>query len=88
MKDRIIQTMCELRAYALGKGIAAASRGLLRKEPHGLDDADAWLLAALIPSPNAQAEKVAQRACALARSMKAANAPPNGTGAEGTRTPR
>jgi len=48
------------------QGIAAASRTLLGKAPSGLTDAESILLAALLPSPNASATQVANRACALA----------------------
>ena len=50
-------------------GIHAASRLLLGKAPSGLDQSDALLLAAMLPSPNGKAEQISRRACALARSM-------------------
>ena len=46
-------------------GIHAASRALLGKAPDGLDEQDALLLTALLPSPNAKPPQVARRACAL-----------------------
>src|SRR6185369_8970301 len=49
------------------QGIAAASRGMFDKEPSGLDDREACLLAALIRSPNALPPDVARRATALSR---------------------
>jgi len=52
------------------QGVAAAARGLFEKEPHGLTDHDAWILAVLIRSPNAPLEKVAERACSLGHSLK------------------
>lgn len=52
------------------QGVTAAAQGLFEKEPHGLADHDAWILAALIRSPNAPVEKVAERACRLGRSLK------------------
>ncbi|MDA8082394.1 MAG: penicillin-binding protein 1C [Nitrospiraceae bacterium] len=53
------------------QGISAASRGLFDKEPHGLDETESLLLAALIRSPNADKSAVSKRACLLAQSMKA-----------------
>lgn len=52
------------------QGVTAAARGLFEKEPHGLADHEAWILAALIRSPNAPPEKVAERACRLGRLQK------------------
>lgn len=46
-------------------GITAAARGLFDKAPHALDAREAWLLAALLRSPNAEAGAVAARACRL-----------------------
>ena len=46
-------------------GIHAASRALLGKAPDGLDEQDALLLTALLPSPDAKPPQVARRACAL-----------------------
>ena len=51
-------------------GVHAASRLLLGKAPSGLDQRDALLLAAMLPSPNGKAEQISHRACALARGMK------------------
>src|SRR4030095_605449 len=62
-KDEILEAYLNLISYRGElQGVAAAAQGLFAKEPHGLDDADAWILAALIRSPNAAAEKVAARA--------------------------
>ena len=54
------------------QGIAAASRGIFDKEPSGLDEAEASVLAALIRSPNASPEKVGERAEILATSLRIA----------------
>lgn len=54
------------------QGVAAAARGLLRKEPSGLSENESLVLAALIRSPNAPADRVAQRARLLAEQMHAA----------------
>jgi penicillin-binding protein 1C len=51
------------------QGIAAASAGLFRKKPHGVDQMDSLILAALIRSPNAPADHVAARACQLGAAM-------------------
>ncbi len=51
------------------EGIAAAARGLFRKEPQGLNDAESLILAALVRSPNAEPERVAARACSLNDAM-------------------
>src|SRR5438093_6739019 len=48
------------------QGVAAAARGLFDKSPHGLDECESLLLAALIRSPNAIDSQVARRATQLA----------------------
>lgn len=48
-------------------GIDAAARGLFDKRPSGLSDAESLILAALLRAPNARAETVAKRVCALAQ---------------------
>jgi penicillin-binding protein 1C len=51
------------------QGIAAASRGLFGKDPHGLERSESLILASLIRSPNASFEEVSQRASYLNRTM-------------------
>ena len=51
------------------QGIAAASRGLFGKDPHGLDRSESLILASLIRSPNASSEEVSNRALYLDRTM-------------------
>jgi penicillin-binding protein 1C len=51
------------------QGVAAASRGLFGKYPHGLDDAESLVLAALIRAPNAAPAEVTRRADNLNRSL-------------------
>ncbi|MFH1146693.1 MAG: penicillin-binding protein 1C [Pseudomonadota bacterium] len=51
------------------QGVAAASWGLFRKAPGGLNKAESVVLASLIRSPNAPAEMVVKRACLLAARM-------------------
>ena len=52
------------------QGIAAASRALFGKDPHGLDRSESLILASLIRSPNASSAEVTKRASHLNRSMK------------------
>ena len=51
------------------QGIAAAARGLFDKSPHGLDECESLLLAALIRSPNAAESQVVRRSAQLADAM-------------------
>ncbi len=51
------------------QGIAAAAAGLFQKQPHGLDQKEALLLAALIRSPNAAPEQAGARAGRLSASL-------------------
>ncbi|MFN8771559.1 MAG: penicillin-binding protein 1C [bacterium] len=63
------------------QGVEAAAQGLFGKSPSALDEAESWLLAALIARPNALPALVAARACRLARSAGAtagADAMPGG----------
>lgn len=53
------------------QGVGAASRVLFGKEPSGLDVAESAILAALLRAPSAASKSVAQRACRLARELKA-----------------
>jgi penicillin-binding protein 1C len=69
-KEQILEAYLNLVSYRGElQGVAAAARGLFGKAPHGLNEADSWILAALVRSPNAAAERVAGRACALGRSL-------------------
>ncbi len=56
------------------RGISAASRGLFGKDPGAVDAREAVLLAALLRGPNASADRVAVRACAVALRLKPAPA--------------
>ncbi len=51
------------------QGIAAASRGLFGKDPHGLDQAESLILASLIRSPNATSAETAKRALLLRQAL-------------------
>lgn len=52
-------------------GIDALSRTLFGKAPHGLDEREAAVAAALVRAPNAKPAQVAQRACEVMRAMEA-----------------
>ncbi len=76
-KEQILEAYVNLVSYrAELQGLSAASRGLFDKEPSGLNEAESLILAALITSPNAPADRVIRRACFLGRSMGAATAEP------------
>ena len=49
------------------QGIAANARGLFGKDPSGLTEPEAILLAALLPAPSAAVARLKARACAIAR---------------------
>jgi penicillin-binding protein 1C len=52
------------------RGISAATRGLFGKDPDAIESREAVILAALLRGPNASPERVAARACAVARRLK------------------
>ena len=52
------------------QGVGAASRALFDKQPSGLNEREARLMAVLLRGPNATAEAVAKRACALGLAMQ------------------
>ncbi|MHB8882220.1 MAG: penicillin-binding protein 1C [Thermodesulfovibrionales bacterium] len=71
-KDAILEAYLNLVTYRGElQGIAAGSRGLFGKAPHGLDEDESAILASLIRSPNAPADAVSRRACLLAHSLRA-----------------
>jgi len=51
------------------QGIAAASRGLFGKDPHGLDQSESLILASLIRSPNASSSELIKRVSHLNKMM-------------------
>jgi penicillin-binding protein 1C len=51
------------------QGVAAVSRALFGKEPHGLNQTEAAILAALIRSPNASSDEVLKRSSQIASSL-------------------
>ena len=71
-KSQIIEAYLNLAVYR-GEltGIRAAARGLLGKDPSGLDEAESLLLVALLRAPGAAVGTVAQRACKLGSAIGA-----------------
>ena len=51
-------------------GIDALSRTLFAKAPHGLQDTEAAIAAAMVRAPNARPALVAQRACGVLKAMR------------------
>ncbi|MDD5035028.1 MAG: penicillin-binding protein 1C [Methylococcaceae bacterium] len=49
------------------QGAAAAARAFFDKRPQGLSEAEAVLLAAVLPSPNAEPKRIIARACAITK---------------------
>lgn len=67
-KDEILEAYLNLVSFRGEiQGLAAASTGYFGKRPHGLTERESVILAALLPAPNADLERVVTRACALAR---------------------
>ena len=71
-KTQILEAYLNLASFR-GEiaGVNTASRLLFGKAPSGLDQHEALLLTAMLPSPNAQSQHIARRACALARTLAA-----------------
>lgn len=66
-KDQILEAYLNLAGFrGESQGIAAAAERWFGKHPDGLTKAEAWTLAALLPSPGAPAAVVARRSCLLA----------------------
>jgi penicillin-binding protein 1C len=66
-KDQILEAYLNLAGFrGEAQGIGAAALGLFGKTPAALTRDDALLLAALLPDPGANAERLARRACAMA----------------------
>ena len=69
-KQEILEAYLNLVTYRGElQGIGAASRVMFGKAPHGIDSAEAVVLARLIRAPNARRESVATRANALSRTL-------------------
>ncbi|MFN3232356.1 MAG: penicillin-binding protein 1C [Alphaproteobacteria bacterium] len=64
-KDQILEAYFNLLDYRGElQGIAAATELMAGKKPAGLTLAESYVLAALLPSPSADARRIAARACA------------------------
>ena len=67
-KDQILEAYLNLASFrGESQGVGAASRALFGKKPDMLDRDQALLLAALLPSPQADPGTVARRACRIGR---------------------
>jgi penicillin-binding protein 1C len=66
-KDEILEAHLNLASFRGElQGVAAASRGLFDRDPHGLGETESALLVALLRAPNAERATVASRACRIA----------------------
>ncbi|MFT4195486.1 penicillin-binding protein 1C [Ottowia sp.] len=70
-KDQILEAYLNLVPFR-GElvGIDALSRTLFAKAPHGLQDTEAAIAAALVRAPNARPAAVARRACGVLKAMR------------------
>ncbi|MBB1073910.1 penicillin-binding protein 1C [Rhodoferax sp. 4810] len=77
-KDQILEAYLNLVPFK-GElvGIDALSQTLFGKVAHGLDEREAAVAAALVRAPNAAPTLVAQRACAVLKSLRPAGDPAN-----------
>lgn len=67
-KEEILEAYINLISYRGElQGVRAASKGLFGKQPSGLTEAESFVLASLITSPNAPQERIARRAWLLAQ---------------------
>ncbi len=70
-KDKILEAYLNLIFFRGElRGVASASRGFFGKDPHGLDRAEALILASLIRFPEASSTGVTHRAVHLGQSLK------------------
>ena len=73
-KQQIIEAYLNLVSFRGElQGVGAMSRHLFGKWPHGLDERESALAAALLRSPNATPALVVKRACNLLKEMNRAN---------------
>jgi penicillin-binding protein 1C len=69
-KEEILEAYLSLISFRGElQGIAATSRGLFGKDPHGLDRSESLILASFIRAPNASFEEVLRRATQLSQSV-------------------
>ncbi|KAF1022147.1 MAG: Penicillin-binding protein 1C [Paracidovorax wautersii] len=83
-KDEVLEAYLNLVPFR-GEvvGITALSQTLFGKAPHGLDEREAAIAAALVRAPNAAPARVAQRACGVWREMlRAQRRPAEGSAAD------
>ena len=88
-KARILEAYLNLVTFRGElQGVSAMSHGLFGKAPHGLNTREAAIAAALMRGPNADANKVAERACGLVGSREGASGPrsPRSQACEGLAT--
>jgi penicillin-binding protein 1C len=70
-KEQILEAYLNLVTFRGElQGIAAASRGLFGKEPHGLDHSESLILASLIRAPGASLTDLTRRALRLGESLR------------------
>lgn len=75
-KEEILEAYLNLISFRGElQGVAAASRGLFDKDPGGLTEAEALILAALIPSTSQSLDRIARRAERLGKSLAALTPP-------------
>jgi len=75
-KEEILEAYLNLISFRGElQGIGAASRGLFDKDPGGLNEAEALIMAALIPSTNQSLDRIARRAERLGQSLAASASP-------------
>ncbi|WP_240494582.1 penicillin-binding protein 1C [Azonexus hydrophilus] len=73
-KGRIVEAYLNLVAFRGElQGVAAMSRSLFGKWPHGLDDRESAIAAVLLRAPNVPPETVARRACSLLTELQRAD---------------
>jgi penicillin-binding protein 1C len=71
-KPQILEAYLNLAGFrGEAQGIGAAALTLFGKRPDALSRDEALLLAALLPDPQANADRIAKRACTLSRSFRA-----------------
>jgi penicillin-binding protein 1C len=71
-KQQILESYLNLVSYRGElQGVSAATQALFGNHPSGLSEAEASVLAAMLPAPNADAGRIARRACAIARAAAA-----------------
>ncbi|MEI7636720.1 MAG: penicillin-binding protein 1C, partial [Syntrophus sp. (in: bacteria)] len=75
-KEEILEAYLNLISFRGElQGVAAASRGLFDKDPGGLTEAEALILAALIPSTSQSLDRIVRRAERLGQSLAAPTSP-------------